>query len=192
MKKCKRIKNLLSDLLKNNMTQKEFAKKLKVTESTLSDFTNLKRSTININLLNDIVTCKDLNIKSITDILSIVETFSMDKYEEYKYYPAPVDKDCYFSFSNNPNSSYIEVLDVLNDGRVLITRHNILIENFIPETIHAEFKKSDFLEPLKNLDDEDMFVHEFVSVAKKDGIIKDMIKYSNKSEALQVVDMLYL
>lgn len=192
MKEYKRIKNLLNSLLGDKMTQKQIAKKLGVTEATLSDFTNLKRSTINIGLLNDILNCKDLNIDSVSDLFSIVESFSLEKYEETKYYPVPAEEYCFFSFSNNPNNSYVEVLEALNDGRVLVTRFNPGVERFTVDAIHNQFIELGLQESKIALDEEDTFVHELTSVAKRAGIIKEVMKYIDRAEALQTIEMLYL
>lgn len=197
MKKVKRIKNNLSSLLEaKNITQKELAKKIGITEATLSDFLNLKRSTINIELVNKILTEMADDIVSIDDVFSIVETFKLDLYREDRYYKSPTIDNIYFSYNNNPNNSYVETLELLEDGRIFVSRLNISIEDFIPEKIAKRFET--YKNTCDDLDDiyignkDVTFIHQFIIITIYEGILKDVQKYKNKEEALEVIEMLYL
>lgn len=217
MKKIKRIKNNLSEIIMGKITQKDLAKKVNVTEATLSDFLNMKRSTINIDLLNSILTEMSISITpeddfaslierlnpSISDIFSIVETFELELYEENKYNKSPTSDNVYFCYSNNPNNSFVETIEILDDGRVLTTHLNIPIEEFTPENIAKRFKQHESpenvallmnnkIEPLVGNFEEIAFVDRFISLARYEGKVKDLLKYADKNQAIETIEMLYL
>lgn len=215
MKRMKRIKNNLSDVIKGKITQKDLARKVNVTEATLSDFLNMKRSTINIDLLNKILTEMNRSITveddfaslierlnpSISDIFSIVETFELELYEEGKYYNSPTLENIYFIYSNNPNNSYVETIEVLEDGRVLITYLDIPIDEFNVENISERFNKynnlktkllhASIVESNKNVE-ELLFVDKFILLTMYEGKVKELNKYPSKEYALEAIEMLYL
>lgn len=137
-----------------------------------------------------------------SEIFSVIETFELVMYEEDKYYKAFNCENIFFSYSTNPNNSCIEVVEILEDGRVFTFCLNISVEEFTPKNIFKKIKKYidsselfllfERFKDVENIAKELVFVEQFIKLAKYEGEVKKTQKYKNKNEAINIIKKLYL
>lgn len=196
MKKVRKITNNLPCILKKkNMTQKELADRIQVTEAVISDFVNMKRTSVNIELINKIVTEMKDEISSISDVFSITETIELEIYEANKLHKSKTRNNTYFKYSNNSKHVHFETFEVLDDGRVFVSLLRIQLCNFTPKKISKRFESyessSDDLEN-EDLNKEIVFIHKLTILAIYEGILKEVQKYKDKEEAINKIESTYL
>ena len=207
MIKVKKVRNNLSAIIQGKVTQKELAKEVGTTEASLSDFSNMKRSTINVELLVNILTyineniIKDMQITP-NDMFSIVDTFVLEKYKEKEIHLTPTMQNIYFRYSTDPNDVFIEAFDIVPNGRIIQSKLVLNSYTFRFENI-CKIYNSIVDVGMMPMDDyyicnfredcdysEEGFIHRFTSVALYKGEIVKITKMKNEEEATEFINKL--
>ena len=183
------LRNHLEEILKErNITQKELAETVGERPNNIGDFINLKRSTVNIELLIKIASY--LKISKIEEILSFVEVFRDDRFSPFEWYKLSLEKygqeagTIRFSFSYQNNKETFVVMEVTSEGLFVSSKYVLTGRN--AEEIELSFHELGLKGVPSGLDDED--IYKLVQVCRYSPDHVDTKRYKSKDEARGIME----
>lgn len=179
--------NLQSLLNERNLTQKDLASMVNERETSISEFSKLKRSTINIELLLKIASV--LMIENINDLLCFKKLFELENYNQNNWYPLIENEEnsTGFSYIVDKNNASFDLIEVSDNG--ILTHQRYDISNYSKDDIIKEFEKSKLILSEGLLEDELTLM--LVQLCRYQGKFISTNRFKSVNEALETMDLFY-
>lgn len=186
--------NRLKDILKEKkVTQKELARHIGEWESVVSDFINLKRGSLNIDLMLKIMGA--LEIEDLGEIFSTREVLFSQIYNQGQWVIVPATNHrMRFMYSIEKGHAYFSVLVVTQPGELIIRRFDITNET--EDTIVERFYRDiypfrlTYENPLSFVDAQD-YTKVLIDLALYQGEEVSRIDHGSLEEAMLEANLHY-
>lgn len=180
------LKNNMKVLMRNRgMSQKELAQQIGEREASVSDFVRLKRSTINIGLLQKIASA--LSVSSIDELISLQPILQNDqvKFEEWQTYS--LTPSILYAYMTTQDALHFDTVEVSETGVLLHQRLDVT--GWTEQDIEERF--TSIRVPLDADATEDRLTKMLLTICRYRGGEVLAARYPSEQEALEMLDVLY-